>query len=601
MVDTTVRMNTGNGATTAPSPAQTTPRDAEISETAIATKTILIGLDGATFTILDTLMSRGVMPFLSTFAHRGVRATLRSVIPALTPPAWTSLMTGKRPGEHGVFDFFQKDEPESHYIRFASSQDIRSETIWSLASQHGKRVISLNFPLMFPPPAVNGYVVPGGWMPWRQLRLGCYPPDLFDRLKQLPGFNARELALDMAFEEKAIEGCAAEEYADWIALHMRRERRWFEILEFLIRQEPADLVAVLFDGVDKLQHLCWRFLDPAHQPANPTPWEQEITRLCEGYFRQLDELIAEIVGLSGKDANVVLASDHGFGPTADVFYLNTWLEQHGYLAWAAEGAANGSSSAGSLAKEEGRAPQLGLGQIARHVYQLDWERTVAYAATPSSNGIHLVRRKPDGSEGLTAAECERVRSELAQALRDVRHPITGQPIVAEVVTREEAFSGPYEALAPDLTLVLADGGLVSILHGDTAVKPRTDVVGTHRPEGIFLASGPDIRAGVELAELSISDIAPLLLECLGVPIPADMSGRTPVAAFEPAVVRAKGIGEVRRMPAENAVSAGGAVAQPLQPVVASVATKPPSTTEVAFDAEAEETMLKRLRALGYVE
>ena len=61
---------------------------------------------------------------------------------------------------------------------------------------------------MFPPPAVHGFVVPGGWMPWRQLRLGCHPPGLFDRLKTLPSFNPRELALDMALEEKTVEGCA---------------------------------------------------------------------------------------------------------------------------------------------------------------------------------------------------------------------------------------------------------------------------------------------------------------------------------------------------------------------------------------------------------
>ena len=37
-------------------------------------------------------------------------------------------------------------------------------------------MISLNFPLMFPPPPVDGCIVPGGMMPWRQLRLGCHPP-----------------------------------------------------------------------------------------------------------------------------------------------------------------------------------------------------------------------------------------------------------------------------------------------------------------------------------------------------------------------------------------------------------------------------------------
>ncbi len=249
-------------------------------------KTLLIGVDGATFTVLDPLLERGVMPFLGDLVARGVRAPLRTITPPLTPPAWTSLMTGKRPGEHGVFDFFQKETPDSEYFRFASSQDIRSATIWSLASDEGKRVISLNFPLMFPPPAVNGYVVPGGWMPWRQLRLGCHPPGLFDRLKTLPSFEPRELSLDMKLEAKAIEGCADEEYVEWIQLHLRREQRWFEILRHLLEDdEQTDLIAVMFDGVDKLQHLCWRFIDPASKPAEPSPWEAEIIALCEDYFR----------------------------------------------------------------------------------------------------------------------------------------------------------------------------------------------------------------------------------------------------------------------------------------------------------------------------
>ena len=113
----------------------------------------------------------------------GVRATLRSVVPPLTPPAWTSVMTGKRPGEHGVFDFFQKETPDSRYFRFTTSHDVRSATTWSLAGEYGLRSNVLNFPLMFPaPPIFDGCLVPGGWMPWRQLRLGCRPAGLFDRL-----------------------------------------------------------------------------------------------------------------------------------------------------------------------------------------------------------------------------------------------------------------------------------------------------------------------------------------------------------------------------------------------------------------------------------
>ena len=146
--------------------------------------TLLIGLDGATFTVLDPYMERGVMPFLAELQQRSTRAVLRSIMPPLTPPAWTSLVTGKHPGQHGIFDFFQKEEAGSVYFSFASSQEVRSATIWTLASEQERRITTLNFPLTFPPPPVEGSVVPGGMMPWRQLRLGCHPPGLFERLRR---------------------------------------------------------------------------------------------------------------------------------------------------------------------------------------------------------------------------------------------------------------------------------------------------------------------------------------------------------------------------------------------------------------------------------
>ena len=521
------------------------------------TPTLLLGLDGATFRVLDPYMERGVMPFLRDLTARGCRAPLRTIMPPLTPPAWTSLMTGKRPGRHGVLDFFQKESADSEYYAFATSQDIRSATIWSLASDHGRRVISLNFPMMFPAPAVDGAVVPGGWMPWRQLRLGCHPPGLFDRLKRLPSFDPRELALDMELEAKAIEGCPDDEYADWIRLHSRREERWFQVLRHLMTEdEPADLVAVMFDGVDKLQHLCWRFIDPACRPAAPSAWEQEMIDLCEAYFRRLDATLAGAAELAGDDATIVVASDHGFGPTWDLFHVNAWLEREGYLAY---------KDAAASGRDE---PRIGFAEMTRHVYELDWDRTVAYAATPTSQGINIV----------DSARRDALRREIAAALREIRNPVTGQPLVRDVLTRDEAFRGPYRDLAPDLFLVLEDGAALSIVRSPTLWRRRPQPNGNHDWQGVFLACGPGIRAGARVDELSIVDVAPLVLYSLDVPLPDDLDGRLPAAVLVD--------GELQRRPPATAPA---------------VPTPALAGAGVTYDAEDEATIVDRLRALGYVE
>lgn len=532
--------------------------------------TLLIGLDGATYDVLDPYVEAGVMPSLGELMKRGSRGVLRSIMPPLTPPAWTSLVTGKHPGQHGIFDFFQKEEPGSIYFSYASSQDVRSATIWSLASDAGRRVISLNFPLMFPPPPVNGVVVPGGMMPWRQLRLGCHPPGLFTRLKRLPGFNPREM-LDMEMEVKAIDGCPEEEYADWVELHIRREQRWAEVMRHLMDEEPGDLMAIMFDGVDKLQHLCWRFIDPACRPARPTAWERGMIERCERYFRSLDGLIGDLVDRAGPDATVILASDHGFGPTRDVFHVNSWLERMGYLQWADP----------AEAARRRAATDVGFAEMTRHVHALDWSRTLAYAATPSSQGIHVVERVPGTETPLPEEVRARIILELAAALLELRHPHTGEPLLADVWTREQAFVGPFEGLGPDLSMVLADGGTISILPADEIVARRDQVRGHHRWEGIFLAAGSGIRQSVRVDELSLVDVAPLILYRLGVGIPDDLAGRLSSQLFEP--------GELEHRVPRTV------------PAVAPVSATVNPSADLRLQPEEEAAVMERLRALGYVE
>ena len=527
-------------------------------------RVVVIGLDGATFQVLDPLMREGVMPFLSRFLAEGTRAGLRTIVPALTPPAWTSLMTGRSPGHHGVFDFFRMDSRDTRHIRFATSVDVACETIWSMASRQRRRVTTLNYPLMFPPPRVDGNVV-AGWVPWKHLRLACHPEGLFDRLRALPGFDQRELAMDIKLEERATEGCSnPDEYAPWIELHIRRERHWSESLRHLTDTDPCDLTAVLFDGVDKLQHLCWRFITATPDTVWQEPWEQQAFDLCREYFRRLDGILEQICMRAGPEARIFMASDHGFGPTTQVFHVNAWLEQQGYLAWASGHEANVTPDA-----------LLGVGRVARHTFQMDWTRTRAYATTPTSNGIYITE-PGDGESPEYAA----IRDRLCDQLRRLRHPDTGQRVVRQIYTRQEAFAGRFSEMAPDLTLELHDGGLVSILPSPRIFSERPTVAGAHRPVGVFMARGPGIRAGATSPELSILDVAPTVLYSLGLDVTEDLEGAVPASIFEAGVLESQ--------PVQQGRPAAAVAPRDLAPVA-------------ALDPEQEAIVMRRLQELGYVE
>ena len=136
------------------------------------------------------------------------------------------------------------------------------------------------------------------------------------------------------------------------------------------------------------------------------------------------------------------------------------------------------------------------------------------------------------------------------------------------------------AVAPDLTLCLRDGGFVSILRSDMVLKPRPEVVGTHRRQGIFLAKGPGIRQGLVLPALSITDVAPTLLYTLGLAVPSDLEGDVAEQIFAPAVLQ------------EHPVRSG----EPTQ--VPEAFPQWPATKE---DPEGEAQVLERLKNLGYVE
>jgi predicted AlkP superfamily phosphohydrolase/phosphomutase len=527
-------------------------------------KTLMIGLDGATFSILDPLMEAGHMPFLRSFVAEGVRAGLQSTIPPITPPAWTTIMTGRSPARHGILDFFRPESPGSRFLRFVSTKQLQCESLWTHLMHQGMSSINLNFPVMAPPLPIQGYSIPG-FVTWRHLRHSCHPKDLMDTLKAIPGFDLKVIAHDFGLEEKVVQGCAFTESEDWIKYHTYKDEQWLLVLNHLTQQDPCDLSALVLDSPDRLQHVFYRLLDPQCFPANMGQQDRQIRGVLEAHYRALDGMIGRMARAAGPEANIFIVSDHGFGPSQECFYLNTFLERLGYLKWS-EHAVSDQDGGGDVSMEA----------VRHHGSILDWEHTLAFVNTPSSNGITINVAGKNSSTGIEPENYETFLNALRGHLLNLRHPRTGQPVVEQVWTRDEAFDGCE--LAPDLTVRLWDNGLVSTVKSDQIVKPRRECIGVHYPTGVFMANGPDIQSGVRLNALNILDVAPSMLYSLGLPIPAAYEGRVPTEMLRKERLAARPV------------------------VIDDAATRfeQQAASSLEMDEEDMDLIVKRLKGLGYL-
>lgn len=535
----------------------------------MTSRTVIIGVDGATYDILDPLMAQGIMPNLAKLIDSGARGILKSTIHPLTPPAWATLMTGVSPGTHGIFDFIKVDRGgATPSYTLATSEDLKAPTMWDIASANGHRVTTMNYPVMFPARKIEGVVIPG-YVPWSYLGRAIHPRSMAKRLKELGVFKASEMSTDWQHERKAVQGLGEEQLDDWVNFHITRERRWQATLLAVMDEDPCDLTAVLFDGVDRIQHLCMHLIDPTTRDKYTSEAAEATRKLVLQYYNELDGFIAQILDKAGPEARVFVVSDHGFTASAGrIFYANTWLEQQGYLAWKPD----------TPEDDQGR---LALDENTEASTLLDWAGTKAYALSSSSNAIYIRRASEPGAPGVPAEEYLSFRAELVEKLLALKDPETGKQVVAEVYFAEDAFPGAQSALAPDITLRLHDYSFLSVLRtaGD-CVKPRLVPYATHHPDGIFIATGPGIKSGERIEPLKIADIAPTALYSLSLPVPDSMEGTVALTAFEDSYAEAHPVTHsATALPGED---------------------KGFGDTGESLPSDAEEQIRERLKALGYM-
>ncbi len=508
---------------------------------------LVLGLDGATFDVIDPLARAGRLPTLAAWRERGLAAPLASTTPPMSFPAWSSFATGLAPGRHGLFDFTQKLDG-AYRIRFANATHRHGETLWGRASRAGGCVLVLGVPATFPPEPVRGLLVSGFDAPVstgsdaRQTS----DPALYRRIAARAGPWMRP-DLD--------EGAHAQGWHEQaVAVLLRRiERKTafaLAALDELRRAEGArpDLVVIVYSESDTVAHHFWRDHDPGSPRHDPTA-----TETCRGavaaVYARLDAACAELRAAYGEDAPCVVLSDHGSGGSARrVVHLGRRLADAGLLRRSRAGGmaldrlARGARDL-ALRKLPPRAAQAIFRRARPAAARLesqvrfggiDWRHTAAFTEDVNTQpGIWLNLRQREAQGSVAASDAERVRRDAIDCLLDWKLP-DGGPVVARALPREEVHAGPFAHRAPDVVVELAEEAgypLVAVPTpwsetaseslrllgaGELAGGRGRGTNGTHRRHGIWIADAPGPAAWARLPEpASLIGAAPALAAALG--------------------------------------------------------------------------------------
>ncbi|HVO59520.1 MAG TPA: alkaline phosphatase family protein [Terriglobales bacterium] len=452
-------------------------------------KVMVIGLDCAD---PDLVFSRwrSEVPNINRVIQAGVYGALRSVTPPITVPAWMCMMTGRDPGELGVYGFRNRSDYSYDKLAIANSASICEETVWDVLSRAGKECIVIGVPPTYPVKPLRGSLISCFLTPGSQSQF-TYPHDLREEVQKV----ADEYMVDVKeFRTEKKDWLLSQIYA------MTTKR--FSVAKHLLKTRPWDFFMMVEMGTDRIHHGFWQFMDPKHvlhPGANP------FAAAIHDYYVYLDSLVGELLDFADEHTRIMIVSDHGAKRMDGAVCLNEWLVKKGYLA---------------LKKYPSEPTRL-------EKLDVDWSETRAWGEGGYYGRIvvNVAGREAQGI--VLPSEYDRLRRDLQQELEALCDP-QGNPMGTTAVIPEDTYRETRN-IAPDLSVFFGDlywrasgtvgGGSIHTRHNDTGPDGAN-----HDWNGLFaMAEGRDLSSTCvarSLQGLSLLDVAPTVLQTYGIaPLP----------------------------------------------------------------------------------
>ena len=445
-------------------------------------KAAIIGVDSVPPEILFEKLI-GKLPNLGKMYKEGVHGTLRTCDPPITVPAWMVMMTGKNPGELGIYGFRHRKGASYTDGYIVNSTHVGEKTLWEALSDRGKNSVVIGVPPGYPPRAyprvnlVSCFITPSPERPF------THPEGLKEEVIREAG---GKYIFDVTFRTEDRDAIRKE-------LFEMTEKR-FDVAEYLAKSKPWDFFMLHEIGFDRLHHAFWKYFDPAHPKfVEGNPYRN----IDLEYYSMVDRRIGRLVEKFGSDCAVMVVSDHGSKAMKGAFCVNQWLREEGYLAFKAEPASQTELDKASV----------------------DWTRTKAWGWGGYYARIFFNVRGREKEGTIDPADLSKAKKDLTRRIMSIKDD-RGRTMSNEVFEPGKLY-GSAKGDKPDL-MVYFDGldwrsagtvGHKSLYLSENDTGPDDSV---HSMDGVFMMSkqgwAPKNRS---LGGLDLSVVAPTVLRVLG--------------------------------------------------------------------------------------
>jgi len=422
------------------------------------------------------------LPNISRLMDAGTYGILKSTTPPITVPAWTSMVSGKDPGELGIYGFRNRMDHSYDKLEAVNGSYVTVPRVWDVLNQHGYRCITVGIPQTFPPRISNGIMISGFMTPSPEFDY-TFPEEYKTKISNITD----DYKLDVTNFRTMDKDSLILEVAD-----MTRNR--FSLIRHMIKHEEWDFLMMVEIGLDRMHHVFWEHLDAID---GNDKYDSKYQNTILDYYKLLDKEIGMTLDLLPEETGIAVVSDHGAKTMKGGICINEWLRQEGLL----------------VLKEENE----GVGAL--NPEKIDWSRTKAWGAGGYYGRIFLNVKDREPMGVIEQNAYNDIRVQIKRKIVDLPDD-QGKKLDNKVFFAEDIYR-KVEGIPPDMLIYFDDlnwRSIGTVGHNKIYIHENDNGVdnANHSSDGIYIFKGMGWDASERNEQLPITDIFTRIVSYYGI-------------------------------------------------------------------------------------